>query len=84
MSKRSKAIRRQRYYEARNPEMLMINCGMVAQPPLTDFDDYFDDDDDSHYCFHCNNTGYVDCHCGGDLCVCLNYGERECPACGGW
>lgn len=34
------------------------------------------------YCTECQNTGYVDCYCGGDLCVC---GEEEitCPACGG-
>ena len=34
------------------------------------------------YCATCNNTGYIDCHCGGDLCVC---GEEEidCPECGG-
>ena len=34
------------------------------------------------YCTECQNTGYVDCNCGGDLCVC---GEQElpCPFCGG-
>lgn len=34
------------------------------------------------YCDRCNNTGEVDCHCGGDLCVC---GRQEliCPRCGG-
>jgi len=35
------------------------------------------------YCAECNNTGMVDCHCGGDLCVCENNGEYTCPACGG-
>jgi len=33
------------------------------------------------YCAECQNTGYVECYCGGDLCVC---GEQElpCPVCG--
>ena len=35
------------------------------------------------YCDRCQNTGTVDCHCGGDLCVCENYGEKECPCCHG-
>lgn len=35
------------------------------------------------YCDHCNNTGMIDCHCGGDLCVCENQGEEPCPYCGG-
>jgi len=35
------------------------------------------------YCAECNNTGMVDCHCGGDLCVCDNNGEEPCPMCGG-
>jgi len=32
------------------------------------------------YCATCNNTGSIDCHCGGDLCVC---GDEEipCPDC---
>jgi len=34
------------------------------------------------YCATCNNTGFIDCHCGGDLCVCGDY-EIECPDCGG-
>ena len=33
------------------------------------------------YCTHCQNTGYIDCHCGGDLCVCENNGEEPCPFC---
>lgn len=34
------------------------------------------------YCPTCNNTGFIDCHCGGDLCVCGEE-EIECPECGG-
>lgn len=44
--------------------------------------DFDDDDDGEGYCFTCNNTGIVDCECGGDLCVCLNNGEIPCPECG--
>jgi hypothetical protein len=43
-----------------------------------DFDDEFDG---KEFCMNCNNTGIVDCHCGGDLCICLNNGEMPCPNC---
>lgn len=29
----------------------------------------------------CAGTGGVDCHCGGDLCVCGWHGEAECLGC---
>lgn len=29
----------------------------------------------------CNGNPVIDCHCGGDLCVCHNHGEVECPGC---
>lgn len=29
----------------------------------------------------CHGTGMLDCHCGGDLCVCHNHGEIDCPGC---
>jgi hypothetical protein len=44
-------------------------------------DDEFDQDGPT--CTRCDGYGYVDCHCGGDLCVCENYGEKICPKCGG-
>ena len=44
-------------------------------------DDYFDDEPQG-YCDTCNNTGWMNCYCGGDLCVCENQGEMECPECG--
>lgn len=34
------------------------------------------------YCDLCNNTGEVDCHCGGDLCACGQEVE-PCPGCDG-
>lgn len=35
------------------------------------------------YCEECNNSGEIECWCGGDLCVCMNHGSKPCPACGG-
>lgn len=35
------------------------------------------------WCDECHNLGTVECHCGGDNCVCTNYGEEPCPKCGG-
>jgi hypothetical protein len=32
------------------------------------------------YCDTCNNTGEIDCLCGGDLCVCGAITE-PCPDC---
>lgn len=29
----------------------------------------------------CGGSGVIDCHCGGDLCVCHNHGEVECLGC---
>ncbi len=43
------------------------------------YDELFDDDglDPS-----CGGTGYVDCHCGGDICVCHHHGQEvECRGC---
>ena len=53
-------------------------------------DDDFDPYDYEHdipaghvLCPHCDGQQVVSCHCGGDLCVCENYGEEPCPFCGG-
>lgn len=29
----------------------------------------------------CNGVGYLICRCGGDVCVCENKGDNECPGC---
>lgn len=29
----------------------------------------------------CDGAGTLSCHCGGDLCVCHNHDEVECPGC---
>jgi len=29
----------------------------------------------------CGGSLYLDCKCGGDLCVCGNFGEVECYGC---
>jgi hypothetical protein len=41
------------------------------------------DDEEMVTCPRCMGLGSIDCHCGGDLCVCENYGERPCPTCHG-
>ena len=38
-------------------------------------------EDEGITCPRCMGNRTVDCHCGGDLCVCENYGERDCPTC---
>ncbi len=48
------------------------------------FYDYFDRPPDGYVlCPRCDGHQTVNCHCGGDLCVCENYGEKPCPFCGG-
>ena len=46
-------------------------------------DDYDDYDDQSATCPRCHGCGEIDCPCGGDLCVCDNYGDAPCPLCHG-
>lgn len=43
----------------------------------------WDDDPEFASCPRCMGDGTVTCHCGGDLCVCENYGEAPCPTCHG-
>lgn len=40
-------------------------------------------DKNAIWCDRCQGTGSVDCHCGGDLCICQNGGEKDCARCGG-
>lgn len=47
------------------------------------YDDYSDIPNGHVLCPRCNGNQVVNCHCGGDLCVCENYGEEPCPFCGG-
>lgn len=46
-------------------------------------DDDIDNFEEGCMCPRCSGMGTISCHCGGDLCVCLNYGERDCPLCRG-
>ena len=50
--------------------------------PDEDCEDYVEDEGEG-YCFTCNNTGSIDCECGGDICVCLesDNGLLPCPDC---
>ena len=37
---------------------------------------------DDPYLDTCGGTGFLYCHCGGDLCVCHHHGQEiECPGC---
>lgn len=45
--------------------------------------DDIDDDGPGTTCPRCDGGGTLECYCGGDLCVCENYGERDCPLCFG-
>lgn len=43
------------------------------------YDELFDDDGLEG---GCGGTGFVDCYCGGDQCVCHHHGQEvECPGC---
>lgn len=37
--------------------------------------------DDSGLDARCGGLGVLNCHCGGDLCVCHYHGERDCFGC---
>lgn len=41
------------------------------------------EDGDFHPCPRCSGSGEVQCHCGGDLCLCENHGDAPCPLCFG-
>lgn len=47
-----------------------------------EFDDEYDDRD-LVICPNCMGSGEVNCYCGGDLCICDNYGDAPCPVCHG-
>lgn len=56
----------------------------IRYPAFEDDDDFDEDDEDDGergWCDHCAGTGIIDCHCGGDLCICKNRGEIDCPHC---
>lgn len=43
--------------------------------------DGYDWPEDEPICETCGNLGELECCCGGDFCVCLNYGSYPCPDC---
>lgn len=53
-------------------EMRNVVCWCGVKNP------YFSDEP---YSGTCGGNGTLDCHCGGDLCVCHNHGEVECYGC---
>lgn len=40
-------------------------------------------EDEQEPCIQCNGDGWKLCRCGGDICICDNGGEMDCPACNG-
>lgn len=65
-----------------NPNETPEHPELAALAPANGSARSHDDDDERPYCDRCSNTGYIACHCGGDLCVCMNQGEMPCPKCG--
>lgn len=41
---------------------------------------YYADEDDG-LAKRCGGLGVLRCYCGGDLCLCGNFGEAECYGC---
>lgn len=41
----------------------------------------YDEMDCDAYCETCGNLGSIVCDCGGDICICDNYGDEPCPEC---
>ncbi len=63
--------------EAEEPpddELITCWCGATGT-----CDELFDD---AVYEESCGGTRTLECHCGGDLCVCHHHGQSiECPGC---
>ena len=55
----------------------------MSRDTIEFYDDEPDLPDGHVLCPRCNGQRVVNCHCGGDLCVCENCGEKPCPLCGG-
>lgn len=55
-------------------EVITCWCGATGT-----MDELFDG---AVYAESCGGSGYLDCHCGGDQCVCHHHGQEvECPGC---
>ena len=63
-------------------ELLYADCAKLLAALACVYADV-DDDPEFASCPRCMGDGTVTCHCGGDLCVCENYGEAPCPTCHG-
>lgn len=48
-------------------------CGAVGTPEELCQDEFLES--------LCGGDRVLYCYCGGDLCVCHNHGEVECPGC---
>ena len=54
---------------------LILTCGCGAQGT---YEELFDD---SGLDETCGGTGYLNCTCGGDFCVCHYHGGTDCDGC---
>ncbi len=59
--------------DEREIEIVTCWCGVTGR-----MDEMFDDE---VFSSHCGGTGVLHCECGGDICVCHNHGEVDCPGC---
>lgn len=51
-----------------------------TKPKIHNVEDH-PDDETMKFCTNCQNSGSVNCYCGGDQCFCENQGEIYCPYC---
>ncbi len=63
---------------------LCEQCRIQREADDYDYEQNWDEGDfeGRGYCDTCQNLGYLNCYCGGDLCICENNGEYPCPDCG--
>jgi hypothetical protein len=60
-------------------EVKRTGVTIAHEPPEADMGEF--DDQDRDPCEFCDDFGYVDCHCGGDNCICNYNGEIPCFHC---
>lgn len=68
--------------EALTDSQRAIVAAMIERQMLL-ADDLTHVDEPDTWCETCQNTGEIDCHCGGDNCFCSNNGSEPCPDCHG-
>jgi hypothetical protein len=67
--------------EAKEEQQELFTTPHSHAPAQQDDSQWGPFEDDERWCDTCGNLGVLICHCGGDLCVCMNQGEYPCPDC---